>query len=371
MLKILLILLSSILYVLQTPLYSQEDVAEKSLSETLFPSSKILYAKYVSFPKEVHTKERFEVKIEATVLLPSDEAFSLFTDIPDVPELEKITDEIIWYKKEGGKYEATLVFKAKNNQFNFPVIGLSVLNQSNVAVDKTLLVLDSIKFKSLPINKDLYTNVTASNLEIQNIKIKQYSNNELLCSMEIHGTNSNLSEFKIPKYLHQGRKELVNKGGGQEVLYYFVILPIDTEILQFDYYNSIQKAMTTLEVPIVLEEDLVSTQTGLNPNEGNMGFYKQVFFAFMMTVFFMIYYYKRSKVYLFIAIGFSLILIKTLLPNSHIILKKNEKVYILPTPNSTVFKVIQEEEDVEVLMEQDEFKKVLFKNDNIGWVKNE
>lgn len=369
MIKSLLLSIWFAVFLLQAPLYS-EEANTKSITESLFPTSKILYAKYVSYPLEVHTKERFEVKLEATVLLPSDTAFSLFTDIPDAPELEKVTDEIVWYKKEDGKYEATLVFKAKNNQFKFPIIGLSVLDPNNNTIDKALLVLDNIAFKSLPVNKEFYTNVTASNIEVRNIKIKQYSNNELLCSMEIHGSNSNLAEFRIPKYSNQGRKELISKNG-TEVLYYFVILPIDTEILRFDYYNSAQKEIAIVETPIVLEEDLVSTQTGLNPNEGNMGFYKQIFFAFMATIFFMLYYYKRVKIYLFFGIGLTIILVNLLLPNGHMMLEKNQKVYILPTPNSTVFKIIQEEEEVEILIEQEEFKKVLFKNDNIGWVKNE
>ncbi|MBI3873409.1 MAG: hypothetical protein HY307_00005, partial [Arcobacter sp.] len=175
---------------------------------------------------------------------------------------------------------------------------------------------------------------------------------------------------KIPKYSNQGRKELIKKSG-TEVLYYFVIIPIDTTILRFDYYNSAQQTIVTTEMPIILEEDLVSTQTGLNPNEGNMSFYKQIFFAFAATIFFMIYYYRRNRTYLFVAVIFSVVLINMLIPNSHTTLKKNEKVYILPTPNSTVFKIIGEEEEVEVLMKKNDFRKVLFKNNNIGWVKDE
>ncbi len=371
MIKNLLLLASFTLALLQTPLYCEETTPSKAPSaSSLFPASKVLYTKIISYPKEVYTKERFEVKIEATVLLPEETTFSLFTDIPSVPELDKVTDEIVWYKKGNNKYEATLVFKAKNNQFKFPIIGLSVLDANNVALDKSLLVLDNIAFKSLPINKEYYTNVSAANLEIQNMKIKQYNNNELLCSMEIHGTASNLAEFKIPKYSNQGRKELVRKNG-EEVLYYFVILPIDTTVLRFDYYNTVQKALTTIEAPIILEEDLVSTQTGLNPNEGNMDFYKQVFTAFLTTILFMIYYYKRYRIFLAAALISSIILITMLMPNSHTTLPKNQKVYILPTANSTVFKILQEDEEVEVLIKQDEFKKVLFKNKNIGWVRND
>lgn len=351
---------------LQVSLFSAEEDIPSSAEE----STKVLYAKYTSYPTTVHTGEKFNVKIEATILLPDDKEFSLFTDIPDTDNLVKQTDEITWYKKEDSKYEATLVFKAKDEPFTFPIIGLSILDTNNTMIDKSLLIIDNIEFNKLPINKDLYANISASYINIQNLKIKQYNNDEILCSMEIHAKNSNLEDFRIPHYTNQGRKELINKNG-EQILYYYIILPLDTPSIQFEYYNRTTQKLTTLETPIVVEEDLVSTQTDLNPNQGNMGFFKKVFFAFMTTIFAMIYYYKRYKFALFFTGLFAIILINMMLPNSHITLKKDQKVYILPTFNSTVFKIIQEEEDVEILLDKNGFKKVLFKNNHIGWVKNE
>jgi uncharacterized pyridoxamine 5'-phosphate oxidase family protein len=65
------------------------------------------------------------------------------------------------------------------------------------------------------------------------------------------------------------------------------------------------------------------------------------------------------------------ILIIMMQPNEKITLQKNEKVYILPTANSTVFKIVEHAEEVEVLNTKDDFTKVFFQNKNIGWVKNE
>lgn len=356
-----------------TALWSVEEISTPGVDEqtSSTPSnSKILYAKYTSIPEVVHTNEKFEAKIEATILLPNDAVFSLFTDIQEVEGLEKLTDEITWYKKEDAKYEATLTFQAKNKSFDFPVIELSVLDANNNQLDKTILIRDSIKFEALALNKNYYSNVTAANITVENIKIKQYNNNELFCSMEIRGKQSNLRDFIIPNFQNQGHKEIV-KRDGEEILYYFIVVPLDTTNIRFDYYNSPSKKIVTVEIPIFYEEDLVSTQTGLNPNEGNIDFYKKVFFAFMTTIAAMIYYYKRWKIALVFGVVFGIILISMLLPNGHITLKKDEKVYILPTFNSTIFKVIAEEEEVEVLLEKNGFKKVLFKNEHIGWVKSE
>ncbi len=332
--------------------------------------TKVLHAKYTSYPNSVHTGEKFDVKIEANILLPEDKEFSLFTDIPDTDNLEKRTNEITWYKKDTATYEATITFQAKDAPFTFPIIGLSILDTNNSMIDKTLLILDNIPFTKLIYNKDLYANIEASTLSIENLKVKQYNNDEILCSMEIHAKNSHLVDFKIPHFSNQGHKGLVTKNG-EEILYYFIIVPLDTPSFKFEYFNTTLKNVSLVEIPIIVEEDLVSTQTDLNPDAGNLGFYKKVFFAFMATIFLMIFYYKRYKFALLFSAIFTIILINMILPNGHITLKKDQRVYILPTLNSTVFKIIKDEEEVEVLLDKNGFKKVLFKNNHIGWIKND
>ncbi len=360
---------SFLIILFQITLFAAEDIPSPVETE-VDTLPKVLYAKYTSYPTTVHTGEKFNIKIEASILLPEDTVFSLFTDIPDTENLVKKTNEITWYKKDSSTYEATLNFQAKEDPFVFPIIGLSILDFNNTMIDKTLLIIDNIVFNKLTINKSLYANISASVLSIQNLKIKQYNNDELLCSMEIHAKNSNLEDFKIPQYTNQGKKELIVRNG-EQILYYFIIVPIDTPSIQFDYYNSTTQSLSSIETPIILEEDLVSTQTDLNPNQGNMGFFKKIFFAFMTTILLMIYYYKRYRISLFLAAFFMIILINMMLPNTHMTLKNEQKIYILPTLNSTVFKIIKEDEDVEVLLDKNGFKKVLFKNSHIGWVKNE
>lgn len=360
-------LLSFFILLFQLSLSAEEEVSTSTPSAG---QTKVLHTKYISYPSSVHSREKFSVKIEANILLPEEQEFSLFTDIPDVDNLEKKTNEVTWHKKDATIYEATITFQAKDAPFVFPVIEISILSSDNTMIDKALLIIDNIPFNPLLFNKDLYANISASTIDIQNLKVKQYNNDELLCSMEIHAKNSNLEDFRLPYFVNQGSKGLVSKNG-EQTLYYFVIVPLDTTILQFEYFNTSRQALAVFESPIIMDEDLVSTQTDLNPNAGNLGFYKKVFVAFITTILLMIYYYKRYKAILFLLVIFIIMFIGMMLPNSHMMLKKDQKVYILPTLNSTVFKIIKEEEDVEVLLDKNGFKKVLFQNTHIGWIKNE
>ena len=52
-------------------------------------------------------------------------------------------------------------------------------------------------------------------------------------------------------------------------------------------------------------------------------------------------------------------------------LKANSQVQILPTHNSIIFYTPKEDENIKVMLKKKDYTKILLKNDQIGWVKNE
>ena len=331
--------------------------------------SKVLYAKYKSYPNIVYTKQRFSVTIEINVLLPQEQFFNINTDFQNTDDIDLLTDEIIWYKGEKNFYKTQLDFKVKNKKFKLPKITITISNKEDEVIDRAYLDPPLITYRKIAINQERYSNVIASDLNIKSVKTRQYSNNELLSVIEIEAKDSNLEDFYLTKYKNQGIKDLKSYDNIQTLLF-FVIIPSHLEFIKFDYYNSLDDQFITVEIPIVLKEELVSTQSDLNPYLDSFNFYQKVLLIIIIIIFLMIYYFKRRGKYLLIAIVFIGILIVIAQPNETIVLKKNEKVYILPTSNSTVFKILQENEEVEVLNIKGKFTKVMFKNKNIGWVKN-
>jgi hypothetical protein len=98
-----------------------------------------------------------------------------------------------------------------------------------------------------------------------------------------------------------------------------------------------------------------------------MTFYKRM----IAIVIIMIYLIRKKKKYLYVAMVLMIALLTYSLPNQTMVLEGDEKVYILPTQNSTVFKILKESEEVEILNRVDGYIKVLFKNNQIGWVKDD
>jgi hypothetical protein len=332
--------------------------------------AKVLYAKYQSYPQIVYTKQRFKVKIETNILLPDEQFFRLETKLQKHPNLELLTEDIVWYKGKKNFYETTLEFKVKEKRFTFPKISITLSDDEDMELDKVYLEPPEIIYRKIAINQERYSNIIAKDLYIKSVKTRQYTNNKLLSIVELEGVGGNLEDFYLESFENQGIKHIKEEEGKQNLLF-FVIIPSHLDTIIFDYYNILNDEFVTVEVPIILKEELVSTQTELNPYESSFEFYKKIFLMVLVSIFLMIYFFKRRGKYLLIAIMLMTILIIMMQPNEKITLQKNEKVYILPTANSTVFKIVEHAEEVEVLNTKDDFTKVLFQNKNIGWVKNE
>ena len=130
--------------------------------------------------------------------------------------------------------------------------------------------------------------------------------------------------------------------------------------------------MKDVTIPILLQNELVSTQTDLNPNDSSFEQYKKVAAVFFFILFLGLFIWKRRKIFLIISIIFLIISIIYLLPNEKAIVKKDTNVYILPTRNSTIFFKSANSQNVEILDRKNGFIKVLgIDNEFIGWIKEE
>jgi len=152
-------------------------------------------------------------------------------------------------------------------------------------------------------------------------------------------------------------------------LYYYVMIPSHTKVIKFNYYNSKSKDFIMINIPIILDEELVSTQTELNPYNSSILIYKQVFSSLLLLVAILLFIFTRHNIYLIFVTLFIVLLAYLFIPNEKILINKGINVYILPTNNSTIFRQLERKSIVEVVNKKDDFIKVLFDNESIGWIK--
>ena len=322
---------------------------------------------YESYPKRVFTGQKFDIKLKVIILKPKDQYDKIITTFVDEQNIEILTNEPAWVEGKQNTYISTITFKVHNLQFKMPKITVAILENSDIINYISIEPL-KIKFEKIAINQKLFSNIIAKDLQILTIKTKQFTNNMLHSTINIEATNSNLEDINLTQYSEQGIKDLTEKYPNQSI-YYYVMTPSHTKSIKFTYYNTVLKDFVMIEIPINLDVELVSTQSDLNPYNSSILIYKQILSGVLLFVAILLFIITKHNRYLIVVTILIIFIAYLFIPNKKIILQNKTKVYILPTKNSTIFKVLDKKELVEIINEKNKFQKVLFHNQNIGWIK--
>ena len=332
--------------------------------------SKELYLEYVSYPNRVFTGQKFEVKLQAIILKDNTQYDKIITAFTTENDIEILTKDIKWAEDTNGKYYTTITYKAYNKNFLLPTITVALVQDDNI-IDFISTKSPLIKYEKIAINQETFSNIIANNLKVNAVKTKQYTNNILHTTIHMEAKNSNLEDIKLNQFSDQRIENLTYDDTIQE-LYYSVMIPSHTKQIKFTYYNTKLKDFVMINIPIIMDEELVSTQTELNPYNSSVLVYKQSISIILLLFFILLYMITKKERWLILITIFILILAYLFTPNKKILLEKDMKVYILPTKSSTIYEVLKSKKVVEIINKKDNFIKVLFQNENIGWVnKNE
>lgn len=346
----------------------------KEYFEEIFTSnqnSKLIYTNQTYIPKKIFKNQRFYIELSATVV--TDNFDSITTRFLNMKNLHLLNPDSKWVLDKDNIFKNKFYFKVENQDFVMPIFQVALEKNAQI-IDSSKFEVPNIEFVSIAKEDKEFANLVADKIELKSTKAKQYNNKQLLVIIELDGVNSNLEDFHIKELsLDQGVLSFDDKGSIQKVYYYF-IAPIYQKSVRFKYFNNKQNQFLEINVPISLEEDLVSTQTDLNPYDNSFVLYKKIALGVLAILLLLIYYFKRKIFILIVFLIVLIYLIVLLLPNKVAILKEKSDIRIIPTNNSTVFYKPTRALKVEILDKKGEFLKVIFKNrdtkrDNIGWIK--
>ena len=332
--------------------------------------SKELYLEYNSYPQRVFTGQKFDVELKALILKNIDSYDKVVTSFSKEENIEIVTTDVAWVKNKSREYLTTITYKVFQNEFILPTITLSLYKGEEI-VDFITIESPEIQYEKIAVNQKLFSKVIAEKLEIFTVKTKQYTNNVLHTTINLKATKGNLEDFVLNSYDENQGINSLNDMYPIQNLYYYVMIPSHTKQIKFTYYNTSSKSFVTMTVPILLDEELVSTQTELNPYNSSILIYKQILSASLLFIFLLLFIFKRKNIYLVLLVICIAILAYLFIPNKKALLNENVSVYILPSNNSTVFKSLESKEIVEIVNEKKDFIKVLFTNQSIGWIKKD
>ncbi|NWF66953.1 MAG: SH3 domain-containing protein [Campylobacterales bacterium] len=278
--------------------------------------------------------------------------------------IEVINSKANWKQIDKYTYSNRYYFKIKDKSGQTPQFKFFFTLKNG---DKEEEIIDGVSLNALTLNKRKdFSNVIATNLEIKNYKTTKYDDKSNILVLEIDANESNLENFWL-RFEKQGIDSIEQKLPITKIFYYALISQkIDT--LNFEYFNTKTNKFAQINLPIIIEDDKTVNQSDLDPQDTNLKLYKIVALSVVLAIFIILFAIKKGKFNLFVIILLCAILIYDLIPNKIVKISKDCKISLLPTKNSTVFRVLNQEMNVELLDYQNEYLKILLPDNSIGWV---
>lgn len=315
--------------------------------------------KYSYMPKSVYENQLFPVTIIAAGLSASERPQFTFDRSSDIQPLFD-TPLVV---QNGSDSFYTFYFKASDVDIRVPQLFISSQDGEASLRAKTVFIEHLEK-------REDFCEVLAADMEVKNSQVSNYDEKSHIVTLSLEAYEANLEDMRLNDVQESGVESLKRDHAKVEAEFY-VVLPINKKVLRFSYFNTIKKQFEFLEVPVVVEDASVTTQTDLNPKEDSFEKLKKYTFMFLAGFFFIMFLFKRDFFYLVLGVVSLITLLTFYIPHKKICVKQGASLYILPTQTSTISTRIDHELDTMLLGEREGYKKVEYKEGIIGWVKNE
>lgn len=372
-LAFLFLLLTQIVFaepsVLTDPVPAATDTASDTLSspasdiDTLFSgvSTAGLTLQFTDLPTPPYVGEIIAVTVKLTptdvasgnieYTLQNEEGIRIFSDTPR----RNVKDD--------GVYD-TFYFLVQSPSIRLPDISATLT--SNGTTSETLIGTPLTATTLSPPSG--FANVLADKFEVIDYKTTPYNNESNVVIFTVKASRCNISDFSIPNAIKQGFESKLSNVGESQMTYY-VIIPNTEESLNFSIFNLKKQRYETLSIPIVVDDDTVSTgQSDLSPTDARHTELKVGAAVVVVLMLFGLFYWRREKWYLYLSAAPMFYIVYALLPNQNICVKKDAPVYLLPIKNGTIFEMTLEEEHLEAEKEVGDFIKVHLDDNKVGWV---
>lgn len=328
--------------------------------------SKVIYLSYKEVPSRVLKGEIFKVSIKAlstvkdfadiTYELSNSKGLKLLSDFPS-----RELDSKYYYE--------TFYFLATSNSIRLPDFTATLVDYNDTQYKTTTLLGQNLNVISLNPKND-FSNIIADEFEIIEYKTTSYNNTHNIVVFVATAKNCDISALKLNDVYKQGTESIVESYFDSKITYY-AIIDKNTETLSFSYFNLNKNRFIQIDIPIIVSDDSVTTQSDLKPKNQSHEMLKVGLIATITLIIFFIILLKKKYIYMiFITIPLAYI-VYTGVPSKEICIKQGSKIYLLPITNGTIFETAPSRY---YLQKEDEVKgwiKVQLKNKKIGWVKNE
>jgi len=328
-------------------------------------ANKVLYLSYVDIPDRVIKGEVFSITIK-TISTTKD--FNSINYTFQNHSGLRIINRVPYRKEKGRFFLETFKFIATRNTAKLPNI-TATLNSQRV-YETTTLPGKPINVIALNPKKN-YSNIIANSLELQDYKTTSFDTTHNIIVFTVQAKNSNLQTIKFKNVFKQGIESITKNSFITPKVTYFIVLNKDLEEFSFSYFNLLTNRFHRLSIPIIVDDDSVTTQTDLKPKDQSKIQLKMniaLGTALAILIFAM---WRRKLIYVvFILIPLVYVLYFAM-PSEDVCIKQGSTIHLLPVHNGTIFETTKEISTLPKEGIVKDFTKVKLHNEKIGWVKNE
>jgi hypothetical protein len=345
----------------------QEEALQEnntSLPQQVLP--KVLYLHYDYIPKRVIVGEVFFIRLKVLSTLPTTNTIDYI--FSNAANIEALNEKAPLRKKEGKFFYDTFYFKATAPHVRLPDIEANIVSYTqNFAPTKLM----GKEIETIQLNpKPDFCNIIARSFALTRYKTTTYDQEHNIVIFEATAQQTFLSDFHLNKAVSQGFESLRDTIELSKMTY-FAVIDKKEENLLFSYFNTIQNNYVTLSIPIIVQEDKVTTQSDLKPQDQSKEKIKLLIAAAIITIGIIMLLWRKKYIYAIIIIVPAVYIILALMPKEQICIKKGTKIHILPLDNSTIFEVTNKRIYLTKIGSTKNFFKVELENEKIGWIKNE
>jgi len=365
-LLLLLVLFSSIYAQVGTEGNISEVLPEQGDANATEVVQKILYLNYADMPKRVFKGQVFPVTLKVLSTIGEIEALEYdFSKARGVELLSMEPERVI-----NGRYTYdTFYFIAKSQWLQTPVINASLTSERYQVSDVASLPGIPLDVVTLNPTKH-FANVIAQDLNVTDQKTTSYDQKSNILVFNAEASRSALGDFHLNAFQKQGAESLVVEPGLSTMTYY-AIIPKKLDKLVFTYFQLESEKFRKITIPIVVDDDTVSTQSDLRPTEYKHKLLKIMIAGGIALIGLILLLLHKRLYYLFLIVLPGIYIAYAAVPITHACIKTGVPIYLLPMTNGTIFEMTTQRQTLEVEGDIKGYVKVKLENNKIGWIKNE
>ncbi len=339
------------------------DVPYEENIDTL---SKVIYLNYDKIPQRVLNGEIFSVTIKALCVVKD------FVDISYKLSNEeglKILNPVPLRDKDSKYFYDTFHFIATSQNSRLPDFEASLIDANEKAYQTTFLEGEKLNVIALNPKND-FSNIIANSFDILEYKTTTYDATHNIVVFVAAATNSDLSALKLNGVFKQGIESVTHSNNDYKITYY-AIVGKSMSNLSFSYFNVLKNRFIFVNIPLIVSDDSVTTQSDLKPTDQSNEIIKMGVAAIVAFLAFLVVLWRKRYIYLIFIFAPLAYILSIALPSKEVCIIEGAEIYLLPMSNGTIFEKATTQYNLQKEAEVEGWVKVQLSNEKIGWVKNE